>query len=115
MIFFSAEETIMKTTGIIFCVLIFLIGAFMPARPALSSIYGSIEPQDAARKVLAINGKDSFAVIPQAGKFSIAVSAGTWKIYVQAVKPFKDVNIENVRVDEGRSTDAGVIKLKSDQ
>ena len=109
--FFATEETVMKNTGIIFCILIFLIGAFIPVRSSISSIYGSIEPQDAAKKVLAINAKDTFVVIPQAGKFSVAVSAGTWKLYVQAVKPFKDATVENIRVVEGKSTDAGVIQL----
>ena len=101
----------MKNTGVIFCILIFLIGAFIPVRHSLTSIYGSIEPQDAARKVLAIQAKDTFAVIPIAGKFSIAVSAGTWKIYIQAASPFKDKTVENIHVEDGRSTDAGVIRL----
>jgi hypothetical protein len=101
----------MKNTGIIFCILIFLIGAFIPARPVLSSIYGSIEPQNAASKVLAINAKDTFAVIPQDGKFSVAVPGGTWKLYIQAIKPFKDITVENIAVIEGKSTDAGVIRL----
>src|SRR4051812_13153780 len=101
----------MKNTGVIFCILIFLIGAFIPARRSLSSIYGTIEPQNAAKKVLAINAKDSFVVIPEAGKFSIAVSAGNWKVYIQAVKPFKDLTVENIRVAEGKSTDMGLIRL----
>ena len=103
----------MKSTGIIFCTLVFLIGAFIPSRPSLSSIYGTIEPQGAATKVLAISAKDSFAVIPQEGKFSIAVSAGNWKLYIQAVKPFKDISVENITVEEGKSTDIGVIQLKT--
>jgi len=101
----------MKNTSILFCTLIFLIGAFIPARRSISSIYGTIEPQDAAKKVLAINAKDTFVVIPEAGKFSIAVSAGNWKLYVQAMKPFKDLTVENIRVEEGKSTDAGLIRL----
>ena len=103
----------MKNTGVIFCILIFLIGAFIPVRHSLSSIYGSIEPQDAAKKVFAIQARDTFAVIPIAGKFSIAVSAGTWKLYVQAAKPFKDVTVENILVVEGKSTDAGVVRLSA--
>lgn len=104
----------MKSTGIIFCILIFLIGAFIPTRSALTSIYGSIEPQDAATRVIAISAKDSLVVIPQAGKFSIAVSAGTWKILVQALRPYKDKSVENIIVREGKSTDAGVIRLSAE-
>ena len=96
--------------------MIFVIGAFIPVRHSISSIYGTLEPADAAKKVFAINvnTKDSLVVIPQSGKFSIAVSAGNWKIWVHGMKPFKDVFVENIRVAEGRSTDAGVIHLTAE-
>ena len=103
----------MKNTGIIFCILIFLIGAFIPVRQTLSSIYGSIEPPDAAEKVLAIQAKDTFVVIPNAGQFSIAVPAGTWKLNIQAAKPYRDVTVENIQVAEGKSTSAGLIRLNT--
>ncbi len=104
----------MTKGGILFCTLIFLIGAFIPAHRSISSIYGTIEPPGAVKIVLAINAKDTFAIIPQAGKFSIAVSAGTWKLYIQANKPFKDKTVENIGVTEGKSTDAGLIQLSAE-
>lgn len=107
------QETIMKNTGIIFCILIFLIGAFIPARPVLSNIYGSVQPQNAATKVLAINAKDTLAFVPVEGKFAIPVSGGTWKLFIQTSKPFKDVTLKNIQVAERRSTDVGVIRISS--
>src|SRR5881628_1838842 len=104
----------MNNSGIIFTILIFVIGAFIPAHPSVSSIYGTLEPPDAAQKVYAIQSKDTFTVIPQAGKFSIAVSAGVWKLYIHAQRPFKDVTIENIKVVEGKSTDAGLIHLTAE-
>ena len=104
----------MKNTGIIFCILIFLIGAFIPARPVLSNIYGSIQPHNAAIKVLAINAKDTLSFVPIEGKFAVAVPGGTWKLFIQASKPFKDDTLKNIQVAERRSTDVGIIRLTAE-
>lgn len=101
----------MSNSGVIFTILIFLIGAFIPARPAITSIYGTIDPADAAEKVYAIHNKDTVTVIPQAGKFSIAVTPGTWKLWIRGAHPFKDVSVDNLKVTAGKSTDAGIIRL----
>jgi hypothetical protein len=101
----------MNNSGIIFTILIFVIGAFLPSRNSISSIYGTLDPQDAADKVYAIHNTDTLAVIPQAGKFSIAVTGGVWKLYIRGVKPFKDVTIDNIRVTDGKSTNAGLIHM----
>lgn len=101
----------MKKLLMIVCVAYLVMSAFVPHKPFISSIYGTIEPAEAAKKVWAINGKDSVSVVPEAGKFSIAVTAGDWKLVIEAEQPYKDAVIENVHVTEGRSTDAGVIKL----
>lgn len=93
----------------------FLTGAWIfDKNTMISSIYGNIEPVGAASKVLAIKGTDTVAVVPQSGKFSIAVSTGgVWKLYVQAISPYKDATVNNIKVEDGRSTDAGIIKLVS--
>jgi hypothetical protein len=104
----------MNNSGILFTILIFLIGAFIPSPRAVSSIYGTLEPPDASDKVYAIHNKDTLTVIPQAGKFSIAVTPGNWKLYIHGLRPFKDVSIENIKVVEGKSTDAGLIHLTAE-
>lgn len=94
---------------ILICVVFVL--ASLVIKP-VSSIYGTIEPAESAAKVFAIKGTDTLVVIPEAGKFSVAVTgAGKWKLYVQAISPYKDAVVDNLTVEEGRSTDAGIIKL----
>jgi len=94
------------------CIALFiLISAFGFRASFISSIYGTIEPAEAAKKVWAVNGKDSVSVIPEAGKFSIAVTAGKWTLHVEAAAPFKDIIIDNINVEEGKSTNAGVIRM----
>ena len=68
-----------------------------------SGIRGTIDPIDGAKKVWAISGVDSNAVIPVAGKFSIDVKPGNYKVVV-----------EGVLVLENQPTDVGVIKLLND-
>lgn len=100
---------------VIIC-LAFLATAWVIERnPTITSIYGSIEPVEGGKKVFAIKGTDTVAVVPQDGKFSVAVgSAGNWKIYVQATPPYKDAAVNNIMVEEGKSSDVGIIKLTSD-
>ncbi len=101
----------MKNLIIIIILTCWIIFGFIPGAHKISSIYGTIEPAEAAKKVLAISGKDTVTVVPEAGKFSIAVTTGTWMIVVEAEKPYKDAVIENIKVEEGKSADAGVIRL----
>ena len=61
--------------------------------------------------VWAVNGKDSLSVAPETGKFSIAVTPGTWMIHVIAVKPYKDAIVDSIIVAEGRSSNAGIIRM----
>jgi hypothetical protein len=105
----------MKKLILLTCIAFFAVSAFISRDNAISSIYGSIEPADAAKKVFAIKGTDTLTVIPGNGKFSIAVSAGVWKLLVEAMPPYKNAVVENIRVDEGISTDAGMITLKTDK
>jgi hypothetical protein len=100
----------MKRLFILACAVFLIVSAFS-SRNFISSIYGTIEPAEAAKKVWAVNGKDSVSVIPEAGKFSIAVTAGKWKLTVEANRPYQDAVIENINVEEGKSTDAGIIRL----
>lgn len=105
---------VMNNSGIIFTILIFLIGAFIPAHKTVSSIYGTLDPADAADKVYAIHNKDTITIIPQAGRFSIAVTPGIWRLWIHGLRPFKDVSVENIKVIGGRATDAGVIHLTAE-
>jgi hypothetical protein len=105
----------MKKLIIVLSIIVFIAGVFAGRQVSISSIYGNIEPADAAKKVMAVSGSDSLVVIPQSGKFSIAVTPGKWAIYVQAVGPYKNAVLQNIIVEEGRSTDVGTIRLRADR
>ncbi len=106
----------MKKIGIMLCAAtIIATSAFVTRINLISGINGTITPADGASKVWAISGKDSVAAVPAAGKFSLNVKPGSWKIYVQAAKGYKDAAVENIVVESDRYTDAGEIKLTSDK
>jgi hypothetical protein len=102
----------MKKLLVLICAAFFIVSAFS-SRNFISSIYGTIEPAEGAKKVWAVNGMDSVSIVPESGKFSIAVTAGKWKLTVEANRPYQDAVIENINVEEGKSTDAGIIRLTS--
>jgi len=105
----------MKKLILFICIIFFAVSAFIPRGHFISSIYGTIEPAEGAKKVWAIKGTDTLTVIPEAGKFSIAVTGGIWKLHIEAMPPYKNADVDNIRVEEGKSTDAGLITLKSDK
>lgn len=76
-----------------------------------SGIRGSIEPAEGGRRIWAISGTDSISTAPIMGKFSLDVRAGNWKLWIEAVQPYKNTSVESVLVVDGEYTDAGVIKL----
>jgi hypothetical protein len=108
--------TIMKKIGImLFAATIIATSAFIAGKNFMSGINGTVTPADGAGKVWAISGKDSVVAVPAAGKFSLEVKPGSWKVYVQAVKGYKDAAVENIVVENDRYTDAGEIKLTPDK
>lgn len=98
----------------LYAAVIIIFSILIAAKPVISSIYGAIEPPEGALKVLAIKEKDTIAVIPHDGKFSIKVTGGTWKLYFVAAHPYKDKMVENIAVQDNLSTDAGFITLSKD-
>jgi hypothetical protein len=78
---------------------------------AETGISGKVTPQDGAESVWAI-GTDSTKGIISSGNFSIQVKPGTYKIFVDAKDPFKDVSLENLEVRDGQPLDVGEIVLQ---
>jgi len=109
----------MKKIVIIAITVLIIFTAFINHKSykAVSGIQGTISPADGAKKVWAFNisGKDTVSVIPSSSGFSIDVKPGTWNLYVEANKPYKDATVSNITVDNGKYTDAGEIKLLSDK
>ena len=77
-----------------------------------SGIQGSIDPPEGARKIWAVSGKDTVAIIPPPGTFILDVKPGSWKLVVDAVPPYKSAERESILVTEGQLTDVGLIKLE---
>lgn len=105
----------MKKISGILCATFFVISAFVASPPAKTGIHGSIDPPQNAKKIWAISSTaDSVSIIPSAEIFFIEVKPGSWKLLVEATKPFKNTEVENIIVKQDQSTDAGVIKLLSE-
>ena len=95
------------TCGIVAASIVGLF-AFTSAQTGIS---GKVTPQDGAESVWAI-GTDSTKGIISSGNFSIQVKPGTYKIYIDAKDPFKDVSLENLEVRDGQPLDVGEIVLQ---
>jgi hypothetical protein len=103
----------MKKLIIVLSTVLIVMSAFISHYEFKSGIQGTIEPPEGVKKVWAISGTDSMSTVPLNGKFSMDVKAGNWKLYIEAVQPYKNTVVESVLVVDGQYTDAGVIKLPS--
>ena len=92
--------------GVIIAVV--LISSFAKDR---SGIQGTIDPPEGAKRIWAVNGKDTVSIIPAPGSFIMDVKPGSWKLVVEAVLPYKNVERESILVTDGQLTDIGLIKL----
>ncbi len=102
----------MKKTMATLIVLIIAVASLHAVRVMQqSSIAGKISPSDGADVVVAINGTDSLKVKPSDGGFNFIVKPGSWKIWVDAKNPHKDVTLD-AEVKEGQITNLGEIKLQ---
>ncbi|HEV7424233.1 MAG TPA: hypothetical protein VGO21_03525 [Candidatus Paceibacterota bacterium] len=103
----------MKKLVIILAALLILMSAFFSQHKFKSGIQGAIEPAEGAKKIWAISGADSVSAVPLMGKFLLDLKAGNWKLYIEAIQPYRNTTVESVLVVDGEYTDAGVIKLPS--
>ncbi|HEX6849562.1 MAG TPA: hypothetical protein VF144_21395 [Chitinophagaceae bacterium] len=92
-----------------FIISIFLISTF--SSNDRSGIQGTIDPPEGARRIWAVSGKDSVSIIPPPGSFIMDVKPGSWKLVVEAVLPYKNVERDAILVIDGQLTDIGLIKL----
>ncbi|WP_440135685.1 carboxypeptidase regulatory-like domain-containing protein [Chitinophaga sancti] len=87
-------------------------GAFAFKTRDEGSISGKITPADGATTAWAIIRTDTLKAPVNDGTFSLQqAKAGTYTVIVTAKSPFQDVTIANVRVEDGKATDLGEIKL----
>ncbi|SEW50878.1 peptidase associated/transthyretin-like domain-containing protein [Chitinophaga arvensicola] len=77
------------------------------------SITGKISPADGAAEVEADNGTDKLKGAISQGAFTIpAAKAGTYTITILGKTPYKNAVIKDVKVEDGKATDLGEIKLE---
>lgn len=104
----------MKKLSIILCTVFIVMSSLITPDRFKSGITGTVEPPEGAMKIWAISGTDSIATVTSSGKFSLELKPGSWKVVVQAAKPYKNYSIENIVVLENQFSDTGVIKLEKE-
>jgi hypothetical protein len=76
------------------------------------SIKGKVIPADGASQVWAISNADTLKAAISQGNFEITrAKAGTYKVYIDAIDPYKDIVKDGVQVNDGSTVDLGEIQL----
>lgn len=76
------------------------------------SITGKVTPADAATEAWAIQGTDTLKTAVADGAFTFQdAKAGAYTVMVAAKTPFKPAVLNDVKVEDGKATDLGEIKL----
>lgn len=77
------------------------------------SIKGKIIPPDGAAQVWAMSPSDTLKATVNQGTFELTnAKAGTYKVYIDATEPYKDLVKEGVQVVDGAAVDLGDIPLQ---
>jgi hypothetical protein len=85
---------------------------FAFTRLAGASIKGKVIPADGASQVWAMSSTDTLKAAISQGVFEITnVKQGTYKVYIDAIDPYKDVVRDGVQVSEDGTVDLGEIQL----
>jgi hypothetical protein len=91
---------------------LFILSAFMIVRIPGGTIQGSVVPADSALHVCAIKLKDTVKANVVGGKFVLAkLKPGKYDLLVEPVRPARGKKLTGVIVNDGRTTDVGVISL----
>jgi hypothetical protein len=107
----------MKNTKKYFVLLIFIVAfsAFITFAGGIITggiIKGKILPADGASQVWAISSSDTLKAAISQGIFEISnVKQGTYKIYIDAIDPYRDVVRDGIQVSENGTVDLGEIQL----
>ena len=102
----------MKNTKKYFVLLIFIVAFSAFTTFAGGIIKGKILPADGASQVWAISSSDTLKAAISQGIFEISnVKQGTYKIYIDAIDPYRDVVRDGIQVSENGTVDLGEIQL----
>ncbi|SFO66743.1 hypothetical protein SAMN05428949_6062 [Chitinophaga sp. YR627] len=103
----------MKTTKFSLSALVaMVIGALAFNSFDGGTISGKVTPVDGATEVWAISGMDTLKAPVTDGAFSVqSAKAGSYTVIIDAKDPYKDATLKDVKVEDGKVTDLGEIKL----
>jgi hypothetical protein len=79
---------------------------------ASGTITGKTSPAEGAESVWAIAPADTLKTAVVGGNFSLQVKPGTYKLFVSAKTPYKNVLLDNLEVKESQVLDVGEIILQ---
>ncbi len=97
----------------IFALAVSAIAAFSFRNMEGGSITGKVTPLDGASAAWAIYGADTLKADMMDGTFNVqGAKTGNYTVIISAKQPFKNVTLSDVRVEEGKVTDLGEIKLE---
>jgi hypothetical protein len=97
----------------IFALAVAAVAAFSFRSMEGGSITGKVKPLDGASVALAIQGEDTLKTDMIDGTFNVqGAKAGTYTVVIDAKQPFMDVTIKDVKVEDGKVTELGEIKLE---
>ncbi|HEY4291168.1 MAG TPA: hypothetical protein VGN00_28905 [Puia sp.] len=78
-----------------------------------SSFHIRMSPANSVERAWAIQGKDSIEMTNVNGEFFLrSINPGQWKVSVEAVQPFKNVEFEVGDIKPGFDRDLGELRLK---
>jgi hypothetical protein len=99
--------------GVILVILIVGIIVMSFYKKAGGSVRGTVTPPEAGLHAFLFSGKDTFNVNVVNGTFQfLNVSAGNYKLMVEAAPPYRNGIKDGVSVADGQFTDAGQIELQ---
>ncbi|MEZ2441184.1 carboxypeptidase-like regulatory domain-containing protein [Chitinophaga sp. RCC_12] len=76
------------------------------------TIAGKVTPAEGATEAWAIQGTDTLTSPVTDGAFNFQhAKAGAYTVIIGAKAPYKPATVTDVKVDDGKSTDLGEIKL----
>lgn len=102
-----------KTKMSLLAVAAIAFGAFAFKGIDGGAISGKVTPADGASEAWAIAGTDTLKAAISEGAFSFTnAKAGSYTVIVDGKDPYKDATITDVKVEDGKATDLGEIKLE---
>lgn len=77
----------------------------------ICTISGTVKPAMGLRKLWLLQDNDTLAIYQKAGSFEVNVKPGNYRIWVDAVAPYRDLKIDSITLDEQGVRKLGELRL----